>query len=328
MWVITIVKNSMFDLISNDLEHLEDELITVTKSQEELIREISSHLVQAGGKRLRPALYFLSARSGGCHEMAEMMPMAAALELIHMATLVHDDVVDHAETRRGIATANALWGGHSSVLTGDYLFARAFSLIANTVDSARLGVLAELICAMSEGEINQSASAYDANQTEEEYLVRIAQKTADFIAASCKLGAMSARMSPTAVDDFREYGYCLGMAFQITDDILDMTATSEQLGKPAGHDLRQGMITMPVIYALQQSLAKDELVQIVTDRAMSDAKAERGLTIIRESGALEYSYKKVDEYLEKARHILAAHVPQEFQEAFQEIADFVAKREY
>lgn len=328
MWVITTVKNSMFDLITKDLEQLEDRLVTVTKSQEELIATISRHLVQAGGKRLRPALYFLAARSGGCNDLQEMLPMAAALELIHMATLVHDDVIDHAATRRGIPTANSLWGGHSSVLTGDYLFARAFSLIANTVDSARLGVLAELICAMSEGEINQSQSAYDALQTEEQYGLRIAQKTADFIAVSCQLGAMSAGLSPQAVADFREYGYSLGMAFQITDDILDMTATSEQLGKPAGHDLRQGMVTLPVIYALRESAAREELATIVVKKEMTDDEAQRGLAIIRDCGAVEYSYRRVDEYLARARGILTPHVSEEFGKTFIEIADFVGKRDY
>ena len=328
MWVIAIVKNSMFDLISKDLEHLESKLLTVTESQEALISEISRHLVEAGGKRLRPALYFLSARSCGCSEIEAMTPMAAALELIHMATLVHDDVIDHAATRRGRPTANSLWGGHSSVLTGDYLFAKAFSLIANTVDSARLSVLADLICAMSEGEINQNQSAFDNLQTEAQYLLRIEQKTADFIAASCRLGAMEAGLNGQAAEDFRSYGYCLGMAFQITDDILDMTADSKQLGKPAGHDLRQGMVTLPVIYALANSAAKAELAEIVVNRAMSDAQAARGIEIIRESGAIEYSYQKVDEYLERARNILSVHVSSEFQNSFREIADFVGKRDH
>lgn len=327
--MIRLIKNSIFfGIVQNDLTALEAELLSIIHSPVHLITEISEHLVQAGGKRLRPALYFLSARCG-CDDQAKLQPLATAIELIHMATLVHDDVIDNAATRRGIPTANNKWGNQMSVLIGDYLFAKAFSIVASSQVSGRvMQVLTEVICSMSEGEIIQNQDIFNPEQHEMEYLSRIAKKTADFIAASCELGALTAGLPEAYVQALRDYGHSIGMAFQITDDILDITASSEQLGKPAGNDLRQGIVTLPVLYALKHSPAAAELRTIVATCNMTEAELARGLQIIHETDAVEYSYKLVGEYLNRARILLPAAVPPDIREAFLAVAEFIEMRNF
>ncbi len=323
-----MIKNSIFGIVKNDLTALEAELLSVIHSPVHLITEISEHLVQAGGKRLRPALYFLSARCGATVPV-NLQPLATAIELIHMATLVHDDVIDNAATRRGIPTANSKWGNQMSVLTGDYLFAKAFGIVAsNQVSDRVMQVLTKVICSMCEGEIIQNQDTFNPEQNEAEYLNRIAKKTADFIAASCELGALTAKLPEDCVQALREYGYSIGMAFQITDDIVDITASSVQLGKPAGNDLRQGIVTLPVLYALQNSPAAAELKEIVATSDMSDALVARGLAIIHETDAVNYSYQLAGKYLERAKSLLPSAAPAEIKEAFLAVAGFVELRNF
>ena len=317
----------MFDIVQGDMRLLEIELSSVIHSPEKLITDMSKHLVEAGGKRLRPALYFMCAQNRES-DTEKLVTMAVAIELIHMATLVHDDVIDNSDIRRGKPTANSCWGNHSSVLIGDYLFAKAFSLVANKVSNQKLKVLTDVICSMCEGEINQNRSTFNADQIEDEYFGRIAQKTADFIAASCELGALAAQLPSSEVQAFREYGYSLGMAFQITDDILDITASSQELGKPVGNDLRQGIVTLPVIYALNNSAHREELKEIVQTQNMSEEKIKRGLWIIHETEAVEYCYSRVANYLKTARSIIPKSVDGAHKEAFSAVADFVGLRKY
>jgi heptaprenyl diphosphate synthase len=256
------------------------------------------------------------------------MPVAAAIELIHMATLVHDDVIDNSATRRGIPTANARWGNHASVLSGDYLFAKAFSIVADKVNNQMLKVLTDVICFMCEGEIMQHKDVFNPDQSEPEYLARIAKKTADFIAASCELGGMAAGLSGQDVMALRSYGYSIGMAFQITDDILDVTASMAQIGKPVGNDLRQGIVTLPVIYALEHSPECAELKDIVTTRQMTDKQVERGLAIISHTAAVEYSYRRVADYLKEACSVLPTSLNRDVRETLMAVADFIGLRKF
>ncbi len=318
----------MFDVVKKDLEELEKEMLSVVSSPVDLITEISTHLVEAGGKRLRPALYFLGVRAR--KEVNKYATdLAIALELIHMATLVHDDVIDSAATRRGIPTANSKWGNQMSVLTGDYLFAKAFSLVAlSKYDQRVLLALTNIICAMSEGEIVQNRQTFIPSTDEQEYFGRIAKKTADFIAASCQLGGIIAELNDDEIAALYEYGYSIGMAFQVTDDILDITATSEQLGKPAGNDILQGIVTLPVIRALTVSSDKEELTKIVSTKGMDQEMLKRGLEIVHATDAVEYSYRAVDEFLDRARTVLPSSLPQEIRDTYIYVADFIAKRKF
>ena len=319
--------NKIFGIVQEDLVAVEKELYSIIQSPVDLVNDISVHLVQAGGKRLRPALYLLCAR-GGNPNQSELLPMAVALELIHMATLVHDDVIDNAATRRGRPTANARWGNHSSVLTGDYLWAKAFSAIAVGTKQNMLKILTDVIANMCEGEIVQLREAFNADQDEADYRLRVAQKTADFIAASCEIGALYGGLDERDVMQVREYGYAIGMAFQITDDILDITASAEQLGKPVGNDLRQGIVTLPTIYALKTSSHRDELRRIIVKQNMSNEDVRRGLEILHETDAVEYSYAQVSNYLQHARNSLPKTLNGPVHEALLAVTDFVGLRKY
>ena len=319
----------MFDLIKQDLEALEKQLLEAVKSPVELVTEIGTHLVTAGGKRLRPAMYFLAARCGKSYNLDRAIHLAVALEMIHMASLVHDDVIDNADTRRGKATANARWGNQLSILSGDYLFANAFYLVASNNYGTRVNTqLARLICDLSAGEIIQNKEIYTACCDVDEYYERIAWKTANFIAVSCQLGGDVAGLDEKFIDALYEYGYCIGMAFQLTDDLLDLTSDTEKLGKPAGNDILQGIATLPTIRALSVSPDKDELMNIVTNRNMTDADVARTIEIIKASDGIEFTKTKVEEFLDRARKVLPEEMPEEIREAYLMAADFIGGREF
>jgi len=320
--------NNIFGIVQDELVAIEKKLYSTIQSPVDLVNDIGRHLIQAGGKRLRPALYLLCARGGSSSNQAELLAMGVAIELIHMATLVHDDIIDNAATRRGRTTANARWGNHSSVLTGDYLFAKAFSTIAIAADKKMLKILVDVICTICEGEIVQLKEAFNADQDEADYRLRVAQKTADFVAASCELGALSAQMTESDIFQIREYGYAIGMAFQITDDILDFTASAEQIGKPVGNDLRQGIVTLPIIYALKNSPDRDELRSIVVKQSMTDNDVRRGLEIVNNTDAVEYSYGQVYQYLQHARAILPSTMNSDVRDSLLAVADFIGLRKY
>ena len=189
-------------------------------------------------------------------------------------------------------------------------------------------MLTDTICTICEGEIRQNQDVFDPKQTEDAYISRIGQKTAEFIAISCKLGATVAGLESKDAELLYNYGYYLGIAFQMTDDILDITATAEQIGKPAGSDLRQGIITMPVLYALEHSSCKDELKNIILAKDMSNSNIDRCLAIVKETCAIEYSYQQVESYLQRAQGSLPVFVAGEVRKDLQEVADFVGLRKY
>lgn len=315
----------LFNTIQDHLVVMETELSSIIQTPAALITEMSEHLIKAGGKRLRPALYFLCAKSGSA-EPPEMLAVATALELIHMATLVHDDVIDEAATRRGLPTANSKWGNQAAVLTGDYLFAKAFSLVAENGTPQMLKILTDIVCSMSEGEILQLKSVFDPDQSEADYQLRIGKKTAEFLAASCKLGGMSAGFSEPDVEALQQYGHSLGMAFQLTDDILDITQSSDTLGKPSGNDLRQGILTAPILYALQSSPYNAELKKMIMLKDMSPANLARGLEIVLSTDAIDYSYRQVQQYLEQARSMLRPSFAADLRDKLSLLADLIAER--
>lgn len=306
---------------------MEQSLLSVTAASSGIVAEINTHLVRAGGKRLRPALYLLAARSGTAPETTALR-MATALELIHMATLVHDDVIDEAATRRGQSTANTRWGNQTAILTGDYLFARAFAIVAGYADTAMLSLLSEVVSTMCEGEIIQKNNAFNYQQSEADYEARIAKKTADFIAACCRLGAMTAAAPSAVAEALWQYGHNLGMAFQLTDDLLDITASSAQIGKPAGNDLREGVITLPVLYALAHAPRREALRDCLRRRDVSAAAVAQCLDIVRASDAVAYCRRRVDGYLTQARAALPSYLPSEVRCAMYRLTDFVGRRGY
>ena len=326
----TTLKNDMFDVIQADLEVLEAALAEAISSETALIADIGTHLVSSGGKRLRPALFLLAARGGASFDRARAMPIAVALELIHTASLVHDDVIDEADTRRGAATTNAKWGNQIAILSGDYIFARAFKLIAEKeYDSSIYVKLAQLVCTLSEGEILQDHTVYQVPKSERVYYERIRKKTADFLEVCCELGAMIGGMSVADTANMAQYGQAIGMAFQITDDLLDFRQTSEHIGKPAGRDLAQGFVTLPVIRALAvlDAQKREELTALVTNPKMTEEEVAHALDIVRMTDGLDYAQAQADAYLERAKEALPETLDTRIRETCLMAADFIGRRE-
>lgn len=242
--------------LSPDLSRLEDELLNAVRTDDDLLTEMASHLISAGGKRQRP-LFALAA--GACADGFTEPPIArdvllggVSVELVHLGSLYHDDVIDEAVTRRTIESVNARWGNLRAILAGDFLLARA-SEIAAGLGTEVAGLLAATIAKLCEGEVRELESAYRIERTEASYLLSIEGKTASLFSAAARIGGIVADLPRARVDALSEFGRCYGMAFQIVDDILDLTSTAEQLGKPAAHDLVEGVYSLPVIRALQGS---------------------------------------------------------------------------
>ena len=321
----------MFDVIQADLEEFEPALAASVVSDTPLITDVGEHLVSSGGKRLRPALFLLAARGGASFDRVRAMPIAIALELIHTASLVHDDVIDEADTRRGAATTNSKWGNQVAILSGDYLFARAFKLVAEAgYDSSVYVKLAQLVCTLSEGEILQDHTVYQVPASEDAYYERIRKKTADFLETCCALGAAIGGMSAADTEGMALYGHAIGMAFQITDDLLDYRQTSEDIGKPAGHDLAQGFVTLPVIRALKvlDVPGRAELTALITNPKMTESEVARALEIVRTTDGLDYAQEQADAYLERAKAALPKALDERIRETCLMAADFIGRREF
>ncbi len=323
------LSNQMFDVIKGNLEVLEQGLQEAVTSTNDLVTEVGMHIVTSGGKRIRPALCLLSARGGRAFDLPHVLPLAEALELIHTASLVHDDVIDEADTRRGAATANARWNNQVAILSGDYIFARAFTLIAEEgYDPYVSKRLADLVCNLSVGEIIQDHAVYQVSRGMADYYERIQKKTADFLEICCELGAMVGGMDREEMKKLAEYGHCIGMAFQITDDLLDIEQTAETIGKPAGNDIRQGIVTLPVIRALETSPDAEKLERIVTDMEMTDEMVERALEIVKATDGVDFAKAKADEYLARAKAALPEGLPDAIREAYEMVADFIGDRDF
>ena len=265
------------------------------------IREKALKTLHAGGKRVRPALAIMTAGMYGKEK--EIIPLAAVLEMVHMASLIHDDVVDQADTRRGQATVNAEKGNRYAVHIGDYVLMKAIDIIRTLPNSTRLlQIMAELSIEMSLGEVEQLRSTFDVNQTIDDYKYRIDRKTAILMASSCQAAAVACGATEEDINTFYQIGYNLGMEFQIQDDILDMSRDSKKLGKPAGSDLAHGIMTLPTILVLQKEFAeRDELISSIENRFPGGQnEVNRAIAIIKEQGGLQEADIYGEGYLAQA----------------------------
>ncbi|MGF7185592.1 heptaprenyl diphosphate synthase [Desulfitispora alkaliphila] len=317
----------VFAEVKNDLKLVEEELEQQVCASDDFLTETSSHLLKAGGKRLRPAFALLAGKFYN-YNLERMMPLAVALEMIHMATLVHDDVVDTSLTRRGIPTVKAKWGNKISIHTGDFLLARSLVLVSNYSDPRISKTLAKVSVKMCQGEIQQIISAYDADQTIRDYFYRINRKTALLISASCKLGSIVSGAPTSTVNALSRYAHNLGMAFQITDDILDLTAKNTKFGKQVGSDLRQGIITLPIICALQNSPKDLEFRELIAKKNKTDVEIQQAIGFIKDNKGIEYANEISFKFLEKAKNNLL-HLPDtKAKKAFNYIAEQIGKRQF
>lgn len=317
----------IFNEIRKEIGLVEIELRNIVSDADPLIKDASIHLISAGGKRLRPAFSFLGGNFYN-YDHKRVLPLAVALELIHMASLVHDDVVDSSMTRRNIPTVKAMWGNKISTHLGDYLFGKSLKLIAWYGDSVIARVLADTSVKMCEGEIHQLASTKNTNQTVRDYFYRIKRKTALLISASCQLGAAACGAPVSTQSLLRRYGHCIGMAFQITDDILDLVADQKQLGKPIGSDLRQGIVTLPLIYALKHSPHRDSLAKILSRDEKSPDEVDEACRMVISCGGVDYSNKVVQKYVNSAREQLKGLPDIPARRTLDTVAGFIGVRKF
>ena len=300
-----LAKAGLFSLVASDMRRVERAIELETICCEDVVTRISAHLRASGGKRLRPALLLLSARA--CGELGERpIRMAAVMEIIHAATLVHDDVIDSAEVRRGKPSTNQIWGNQVSVLAGDWLYMQAFTLALRERNFAVLDILTDLTKMMVEGELLQAELIGRLDITESENHDLIHRKTACLLAACSRLGALVAGESDEIQERFRAYGWNLGMAFQLIDDVLDFEASEAVLGKPVGNDLREGKVTLPLILALRSCTpAERGLIEaVVRDGGYDSVPAARILEILQRYGTIAKVRDRAARFCESAREYL------------------------
>lgn len=319
--------SEFFTPIARELNIVEDNLSTNIKTALPVLHEASTHLIKAGGKRLRPAFALLAARIF-TEKLDDVIPVAVALELTHMATLVHDDVIDNSQTRRGTDTVKHIWGNRLSINAGNYIFSRSLSLMAGYGRSDMIDVMADASMKICEGEIYQMLSAYNTEVGLKNYLRRIERKTALLISVSCQLGAMLTPAGRAEVLALQRYGYYLGMAFQVTDDILDFVATEQILGKPTGNDVRQGIITLPAIYALRRSPHRRELSRWLSSPQACLSKVDTIIDLVIDSGGIDYAYHATRCYASKAKRQLQSLPSSLITENLADMADFISTRDY
>ncbi|HPF21527.1 MAG TPA: polyprenyl synthetase family protein [Syntrophomonas sp.] len=317
----------LFQHVAEELEQVEKQLLNNIQSDLSVLENASAHLVKAGGKRLRPAFALLSAKLFS-NSLERVIQLATALELIHMATLVHDDVIDNSSLRRGQETVKSAWGNRMSIYAGNFVFARALLLVESYHRSDIVDVLADASMRICEGEIQQMLSCYNTRQGLKDYLHRIERKTALLISVSCQLGAMVMQAAPREVTALKRYGYYLGMAFQLTDDILDFTASEEVLGKPVGSDIRQGVITLPSIYAIKFDPRGQELSNLLSSPECCRHRAEEIIDIVVHSEGIEYAYQVTQKYADLAIRQLQFLPDGLVCQALADMAGFISGRDY
>jgi len=323
---ITTAKE-VFDLLRDDLNAIEHEFERASASDVDSITEIAGYLREGGGKRIRPALLLLAAKSLG-YSGSSGIRLGAVIEMVHTATLVHDDIIDLADTRRGRPSANTEWGNSKCVLAGDWLYMQAFRVALEERNFRILDLLITLSQQMVEGELLQM-ERLGSVLNEQEYYDLIYRKTACLFRVSMQLGCVLGGASPQVEELLGDYGRNLGLAFQIVDDVLDLTASEEVLGKPTASDLREGKATLAVVHALQNGSAEEraDIAAVIEDQSFDRVSHERVLAILYRNGSLDYAMQIAYDHAESARKNLSILPESEFKRALLWVPDFVVARE-
>jgi len=292
-----------------------------------VIPALGQHIISAGGKRLRPLLTVAAARLAGASDES-CLKLATAVEFIHTATLLHDDVVDGSHLRRGKVAAHLIWGGSSSILVGDFLFARAFELMVEAGSMRALGILAKASSVIAEGEVLQLTRAHDLNLDQATYLDIIRAKSAELFAASTEAGGVSAGVPDPQIQALRDFGLNFGMAFQLADDALDYSGEAETLGKNAGDDFREGKATLPLLLAIARSGPREAAFweRAIGRREQTEADFRRARELIVGCGAIETTLDLATEYAWQAKAALAVFPAVDWRRALEELADFAVSR--
>jgi all-trans-nonaprenyl-diphosphate synthase len=318
---------SLFAPVEADLKVLAENLKSLVGARHPILSAAAEHLFSAAGKRVRPAIVLLIARATMPGE--DITPrhrrLAEITEMIHTASLVHDDVLDTAETRRGIPTVHDQFGNRIAVLAGDFLFAQSSWYLANLDNLEVVKLLSQVIMNLAEGEIQQSLNSFDPKQSMETYLEKSYCKTASLLANSAKAAAVLSDLSPAQCEKMYLYGRHLGLAFQVVDDILDFTSSSETLGKPAGSDLAGGNLTAPTLYALEEH---PRLAELLDREFEQEGDLEKALGMVHNSKGIDRSWKLAEQHTQLAVEQLADLAPSDSRSALIAMADYVLKRAY
>lgn len=321
--------DKVVSLISDDLVRVEAELKKNLNCSVALISKVGEYVLMSGGKRLRPILLLLSSRLCS-YEGKSQIPLASIFEFIHTATLLHDDVVDNAEIRRGNSSANSLWGNEASVLIGDYMYAKSFSVMVEHGNMKLLDLLSAATTKMAEGEVLQLIKTGDLEATEEDYINIIIMKTAVLLSAACQAGAILGKASREEEEALASYGMNLGIAFQLIDDSLDYTSQNEGFGKAIGTDLHEGKMTLPLIHLLRNAdqSERSEITRLIEEEeVVKEADLKRVLELINKYRGIEYTLNKAEGYIDAAKKNIERFKDSESRQALLSIADFVLKRE-
>ena len=327
----------IFDLVREDLALVEQEIAAQNSAAIAPVCEISSYLREGGGKRLRPALLLLAAGASG-YRGKSAIRLGAVVEMIHSATLIHDDVIDGADTRRGRPSANARWGNHMSVLAGDWLYMQSFEMALRERNFAVLDILIDLTQNMVEGELLQLTRLGQMNLNEAEATELAYRKTACLFSGCSRLGAVLGKQPKEVEDGLADYGRNAGLAFQLVDDLLDFTASPEKLGKPVLSDLKEGKVTLPLIFALQAQAegrthmgangdGRRMVEKVLEERDFRSVRPEEITSLVRETGALERATLMAKEYVQRAKASLEVLPDTEYRRALLAVPDFILERE-
>lgn len=316
-------------LVDADMRATNQLIVDRMVSKVPLIPQLAGYLIAAGGKRLRPLLTLAAAQLCG-YQGVRHHGLAACVEFIHTATLLHDDVVDESDLRRGQRSANAVFGNQASVLVGDFLFSRAFELMTADGSLAILKILSSASKTIAEGEVMQLSVASNTDTTEADYLEVITGKTAALFAAACEVGAVVANRTADEQEALRLYGLNLGIAFQLVDDVLDYSAVQAKLGKEVGNDFREGKMTLPVLLAFKRGTAEEKAFwqRTVADKTFNESDLAHAIALMQKHGALAATIERARQYGAAAQAALGAFAPSPIREAMLESVSFVIERDY
>lgn len=313
--------------LKKDLSEVDEFLFSILKNASSDVEVACRPVVEAGGKRLRPLLVLTSGLTGD-YDRSVLIPAAACVELLHLSSLIHDDLLDEAMLRRGVPTINSKYGRKMATAIGDYLFATTFKILSSLNNSEVISVMAKAAHALSIGELQQMKSLRAVETKESDYFERIRNKTAFLFSAACRVGGLLSSAPSETVNLAGEYGEYLGLAFQILDDVLDVVGSEEVLGKPAGLDLKEGIMTLPIIYALEESGFDEKLVKVIEGDAVEEATFEEAMEMIKRTKAVkrakEVAARHISLALEKASRVASP----EARESFIFIGQFVMERYY
>jgi len=315
---------TIYQLIQEDLAKVEDSLRSVSKVDASWLSEMLDYSLSGGGKRIRPALTLLAGKFYD-YNLDYLLPMAAAVELMHTATLVHDDAIDKSLVRRGRPTINNVWDEEKAVLLGDYLFAKAGEFATNTQNLQVVRLFTQTLGTISSGELNQAFSAFNLEQTRQHYFQRISSKTASLFSLATESGAILSQAPEKSVKELKEYGYNLGIAFQIVDDILDFISTEEEIGKPVGSDLAQGTLTLPAMLIMER-YPEDNPVKRLLQNEDKQENIRLAIELVHNSSIVQECYKVASDYRSKAYQNLKLLPDNASRRALVALADYVISR--